>query len=164
MTALEDSDDQCSEEESEKVSLTLSKRVYTFANLIWCVFHNQEHLSLNVKDVDVKDEVNHPRKRFKLDSSASSHQKIQKKKKEEPPLPQPFQLPRNYPKSVEEGIESGNLTGKARTKFISSVAAAIFRFKSYPTKDEHEHVSRQIVQAYPFMTGGGRYVSSMHFL
>ena len=63
----------------------------------------------------------------------------------------PFTLPLNYPKVVEEGIATGNLIGMTRTRFVSTVAAAIYHKKAYPTKMEYEHVGSQIVTKYPFM-------------
>lgn len=79
----------------------------------------------------------------------------------EPKLPVPFELPQNYPYIVESDMMKGILSGKSKTKFISSVAAAIFRFKSFPTKEEYDHVSQQIVTKYPFLksSSGTSYVS-----
>ena len=79
----------------------------------------------------------------------------------EEPLPQPFELPRNYPRIVQEGLKEGRLTGRARTKFITTVAAAVFRYKNYPTREEYEHVAQRIVTNYQFMHvgSGGGYVS-----
>ncbi len=101
-----------------------------------------------------------PPKRLKMDidqpnkATGPQHKRIAKKREEEPPLPQPFELPRNYPRAVQEGLGKGALTGKARTKFISAVAAAVFRYKSYPSRDEYDHVAEQVVSAYPFMCFG----------
>ena len=72
-------------------------------------------------------------------------------RKVEPPLEMPFKLPVNYPKAVEEGIAAGNLIGITRTRFISSVAAAVYHKKTYPSKFEYEHVASQIISTYPFM-------------
>ena len=55
---------------------------------------------------------------------------------------------------LQEGLNSGNLNGKARTKFISSVASAMFHDKSYPTKEEYDHIAEQIVNCYPLMSFG----------
>ena len=73
-------------------------------------------------------------------------------KKQEPPLERPFVLPLNYPKVVEEGIAAGNLIGMARTRFISTVAAAVYHKKAYPTSIEYDHVASQVVATYPFMS------------
>lgn len=43
------------------------------------------------------------------------------------------------------GLEKGFLTGTAKTKFIGSVTAAMFRYKGYPTKEEYDHVGQQTV-------------------
>ena len=78
-------------------------------------------------------------------------------------MPTPFELPRNYHAVVMEGLEKGFLSGGAKTKFIGSIAAAIFRYKSYPTKDEYEHIGQQIIKKCSFLkssTGTG-YVSSI---
>ena len=62
-----------------------------------------------------------------------SNQKVparkKRKVKEEEPLPRPFQLPKNYPRIVEEGLQEGHITGRARRKFIMSVTGAIFSHK-----------------------------------
>lgn len=76
---------------------------------------------------------------------------IVSKKKLEPPLPTPFELPLNYPSIVMTGIAEKNLSGKARTKFISSIASAIFKYKSYPSSEEYSHVGSQIIKKYPFI-------------
>ena len=82
------------------------------------------------------------------------HKKIAKRKAEEQPLPCPFELPRNYLRMVQDCLNMGILTGKARTKFISSVASVVFRYKNYPTKEEYDHVTEQVVNRYPFMKFG----------
>lgn len=69
----------------------------------------------------------------------------------EPKLPMPFELPRNYPAVVMADLAKGMLTGKGKTKFVSSIAAAIFRFKRFPTREEYDHVGEVIVSTYPFL-------------
>ena len=64
------------------------------------------------------------------------------KREPEPSLPMPFELPKNYHHTVMSGLQKGALSGKAKSKFIASVAAAIFRFKTLPTKAEYEHVGK----------------------
>ena len=73
-------------------------------------------------------------------------------------------LHRNYPCMVMSDLKRGMLTGRSKTKFVASIAAAIFRFKSYPTKDEYEHVSQLIISAYPFLksSSGSGYVRSLN--
>lgn len=58
-------------------------------------------------------------------------------------------------------LANGMLSAKGKTKFISSVAAAIFRFKSLPTKEEYEQVAKEIISKYPFLrsSNGTGYVS-----
>ena len=66
-------------------------------------------------------------------------------------LPQPFQLPENFPESVEEELEAGQLTAKARKRFMLTVANAIFKHTMYPSDMEYDHVAEQIVTKYAFM-------------
>ena len=48
------------------------------------------------------------------------------KRKQEPPLPRPFDLPTNFSPQIMAGLESENLVGHPRTKFITAIANAIF--------------------------------------
>lgn len=85
-------------------------------------------------------------------------------KKLEKPLPIPFDLPYNYPPVVMSDLAKNRLSGKARTKFISSVASAIFKYKNYPTDDEYNHIGSQIIKKFPFVkassgSGGSGHVS-----
>ena len=84
------------------------------------------------------------------------------KREQEPPLPSPFPLPTNYPKEVMAGLSMGVLSVTARTKFFSRVAGAIFNVKSYPTKDEYNHIGHQIITKYSFLRSqeGTGYVSA----
>ena len=66
-------------------------------------------------------------------------------RKLEQPLPMPFELPQNYPAIVMVDLEQRKLSTKARTKFMASISAAIFRHKSYPSREEYGHVRAQIV-------------------
>jgi len=36
-------------------------------------------------------------------------------------------------------------------KFISNVAEVMYRFKSYPTKEEYDHVANQVVEKWPVL-------------
>ena len=60
------------------------------------------------------------------------------------------------------GLNKGVLSVAAWTKFFSWVAGAISNFKSYPTKDEYNHVGHQIITKYPFLRSkeGTGYVSA----
>lgn len=87
------------------------------------------------------------------------------KREPEPPLPIPFELPRNYKSNIMAELEKGFLSVNGKSKFIGSIAAAIFRHKSYPTKDEYSHVGEQIVSSYPFLrsSSGTGYVRNPPF-
>ena len=100
-------------------------------------------------------------KRFKLEPGASvvSFGRITARKPE-PPLPMPFDLPRNFPTAVQIGLDEKALTGRARAKFITTIAQAVFRFKSYPTADEYRHIALQIVRRWKFLDTKNGHVSS----
>ena len=84
------------------------------------------------------------------------------KREQEPPLLVPFPLPSNFTKEVMAGLKMGVLSVRAETTFFSQVAEAVFNFKSYPTKDEYNHVGQLIVTKYPFLRSqeGSGYVST----
>lgn len=48
-------------------------------------------------------------------------------------------------------LAKGTLSGKGKTKLISSIAGAMFRYKSFPTKQEYDQVAKQIITDYPFL-------------
>ena len=48
------------------------------------------------------------------------------KRRQEHPLPIPFELPRKFQAKVHVGLGNGNLTGCARAKLITSIAEAIY--------------------------------------
>ena len=73
------------------------------------------------------------------------------KRKQEPPLPQLFDPPVNFSPQVMAGLEAENLVGNARTKFITAIVNAIFRYKSYPTDEEYHHVAQQVVRKWKFL-------------
>ena len=77
--------------------------------------------------------------------------RVASKKKQEGALPTPFELPINFQPKIQEGLDEKNLTGRARAKFITAIAEAIYRSKSYPTRDEYEHVAQQIVKRWTFL-------------
>ena len=83
------------------------------------------------------------------------------KRRPEKPLPMPFELPLNYPPIVMADLEQNKLCGRARAKFIASIASAIFKYKNYPTTDEYNHVGQQIIKKYSFLksSSGSGYVS-----
>lgn len=86
------------------------------------------------------------------------------KKKQESRLPRPFQLPANFNPTIADALKNETLSGKPRTKFISVIAESIFRYKSYPTTEEYEHVAQQIVKKWPFLSKSGSYVSLKNVL
>jgi len=54
---------------------------------------------------------------------------VEKKGKDEEPIPHPFPFPQNYRPDVQVGLKSGNMTTEARRQFLSSVAATMFSFR-----------------------------------
>ena len=58
------------------------------------------------------------------------------KRQLEAQLPIPFELHYKYPVKVMADLQNGMITGKGKTKFVASVAAAIFQYKSYPNQTE----------------------------
>lgn len=71
----------------------------------------------------------------------------------------PFELPCNFQPNIQAGLDDKNLTGRARAKFITSIAEAIYRFKSYPTREEYEHVANRMVQKWTFLETRSGHVS-----
>lgn len=47
-------------------------------------------------------------------------------------------------------------------KFITSIAEAMYRFKSYPTKEQYDHVANQVVKKWPFLETRSGHVSTGH--
>lgn len=102
-------------------------------------------------------------KKIKLDPDASIVDvwaRVASKRKQEPPLPTPFEMPRNYPTKIQAGLDEKSLTGRARAKFITTIAESVYRFKSYPTREEYEHVAQQIVKTFSFLASSTGHVSS----
>ena len=110
-----------------------------------------------------------PKIKQELGCSAFSHLHLkyrsETKRGLEKPLPMPFELPQNYPAIVMAGLNQCRLCGKARPKFIASIASAIFKYKNYPTSEEYHHIGAQIIKQYPFLksSSGSGYVSNCHF-
>ena len=75
----------------------------------------------------------------------------------------PFDLPLNFQPYIQAGLDEENLTGKARAKFITSIAEAIYRFKSYPTKEEYEHVANRVVKKWGFLETKTGHVSYLGY-
>ena len=59
-----------------------------------------------------------------------------------------FLSPVNYAQCVVEGIAEGQMTGRARTKFTTTVTSSIFGMKREPSKEELSSVTTQITQKY----------------
>ena len=75
----------------------------------------------------------------------------------EPPLPNPF---KNFEEGIEAGLNKGELTVAQRRRFYTTIADAIFMYKSYPKFAELENVARQIVKRWTFLgTKNGESVS-----
>ena len=49
------------------------------------------------------------------------------------------------------GLDNKRLTGKPRTKVVTIIAQAIYRFKSYPTEDD---VVQELVEKWPLLDEG----------
>ena len=77
------------------------------------------------------------------------------------PLPDPFELPKHYRPDVEVALKSGKMTIDATKALLSTVAAAMFAYKRYPTADDYSNVARVVIHHYPFMKSltGKPYVS-----
>ena len=60
--------------------------------------------------------------------------------------------------------EKKELSVHGKAKLLASVAAAMFRHKSYPTAEEYDHVGQQIILQCPFLKSdsGSEYVSSLY--
>ena len=79
----------------------------------------------------------------------------------------PFDMPRNFQPFIQKGLNEENLTGRARAKFITSVAGAIYLLKSYPTREEYDHVTNQMVKKWGFLdtrTGHVSYHCIINFI
>ena len=72
------------------------------------------------------------------------------KHKQEKPLPRPFHVPKKFVSFVDEALNKV-LIGRARTKFITTIAASIFHFKSYPTPEEYDYVANLVIKTWPFL-------------
>ena len=103
-----------------------------------------------------------PLKRIKLDTNAAvskTQSPAFSKKKQELPLPQSFQLPQNFAPAIQEGLKAERLTEKARSKFITVIAQAMFRFKGYPLDEEYRHIAQEVVKTWKFLDFGSGPVS-----
>ena len=87
--------------------------------------------------------------------------KLNKSKEDNIPLPDPFELPKNFRPDVASALASGKMTLETNRFFLSTVAGAMFTHKRYPTSDDYMNVARAIGTKYPFMKSptGKPYVS-----
>ena len=85
-------------------------------------------------------------------------------RKQEPPLPKPFPLPKNFPPAVALALEGKTLTGKTRAKFVTALANSVFMHKSYPTSRELEDVVRAAIKQWEFLGTTSGCVSSIALL
>ena len=76
---------------------------------------------------------------------------VSKTKDDAVPLPDPFELPKNYRPDVEAALKTGCMTLETNKSFLSTVAASMFVYKKYPTADDYNNVARVIIKMYPFM-------------
>ena len=94
---------------------------------------------------------------MKLDKDAAVSAKKQSrfmfasKRKQEPPLHIPFELPANYPENIKVALSEKYLVGKNRSKFVTKIAEAMYFQKSYPTAEEYRHVAGVIIKKWPFL-------------
>ena len=76
---------------------------------------------------------------------------VKKTKEKSTPLPDPFPLPTNFRPDVQLSLSSKRMCETTRASFFSTIAAAVFQYKRYPTCDDYVTVARQIVMKYPFL-------------
>ena len=106
---------------------------------------------------------------FSESEDESSEQKATIKKKrniakhadDTTPLPDPFPLPKHYPVDIESALQRKCMSQRHKRQFMSEIASAMLRFKTYPTREDYVTVARSIIHAYPFLKSpaGKPYVS-----
>ena len=62
-----------------------------------------------------------------------------------------YHLPKHFRPDVEVALKSGKMTIDTNKSFLSTVAAAMFAYKRYPTADDYNNVARVIIHQYSFM-------------
>ena len=75
--------------------------------------------------------------------------KVVKTEEDMIPLPDPFPLPKHFKQDVEVALRERKMSTGTRQRFISDVAATMFGYKKYPSKDDYSNVARSIVNSYP---------------
>jgi len=93
----------------------------------------------------------HRIKRFERIYSSWRSKSIKKTKEESTPLPDPFPLPTNFCPDVHLCLVKKKMTKASRAAFYTAVAAAMFQYKRYPSRDDFVSVARQIIAKYPFL-------------
>ena len=83
------------------------------------------------------------------------------KRKQEPPLHMPFELPINFPENIKVGLAEKQLVGRKRSKFVTKIAEAMYFQKSYPTLEEYKHVAGVSIKKWPFLEKTAGQVFSM---
>ena len=114
-------------------------------NIIYTLYSQQDKENCNPSD--------NSRPKIKLSNPSSCVSRLIRvtQRKQEQPLPKPFPLPQNFPPVVAMGLEKRSLAGKARTKFVTTLANAIFMHKSYPSTSELRDVIRIAHQKWDFL-------------
>ena len=79
--------------------------------------------------------------------------------KQEPPLPNPFPLPSNFPPMVAPALKGKTQTSKTRAKSVSVLANAVLMHKSSPTSRELEDVARAAMKKWEFLGTKSGFVS-----
>ena len=98
-------------------------------------------------------------KRFKLSKDDSKTKYVLKElpnlvaknMEDEAALPHPFILPKHFKPDVAHALKLKQMTLQTNRSFLSSIAAAMFIYKKYPTADDYYNVARSIIDEYPFM-------------
>ena len=80
---------------------------------------------------------------------------VKKTKEDSAALPDPFPLSTNFRPDVHVCLSTKKMTKTARAAFFTSVAASMFQFKRYPTRDDYVSVAHQILLKYPFLGSKG---------
>jgi len=84
---------------------------------------------------------------------------VHSKRKQEQPLPMPFQLPTNINPDLADSLKTEHPSLKVQSKIAGIVADAVYFHKSYPTTAELRHVAQQMAKQWPCLTRGGSCVS-----
>ena len=61
-----------------------------------------------------------------LSTKKQSHFMFASKRKQEPPLCMPFELPINFPEDISVGLAEKHLIGRKRSKFVTKIAEAMY--------------------------------------